>query len=138
MRLFTTRRVWTGRAVKQARADQAKAADQAAMADMEDLFGSEAESEAERKGAAGGRAPRMVAWGVRLLFGRRRGARQRDAPKLLPSAPCMPGGASLSRGDGRGVSAWRVRDRPGLMVEQKGGRVACAPPCTHGRLKGWQ
>lgn len=51
MRLFTTRRAWTAPAVKQARVDQAKAADPAAMADMEDLFGSEAESEAERKGA---------------------------------------------------------------------------------------
>lgn len=102
MRLFTTCRTWTALApaVKQVRADQAKAADQAAMADMEDLFGSEAESEAERKGATGGRAPRMGAWGVGLLSGRRRGAGQRGAPTLLPSAPCMPGGANLSRETG--------------------------------------
>lgn len=88
------------------------------MADMEDLFGSEAESEAERKGAAGGRALRVGAWGVGLLSGRRRGAGQRDAPTLLPSAPCMPGGASLSReigaesepgGSGTSLGSWGSR-----------------------------
>lgn len=125
-------------AVKQARVGQAKAADRAAMADMEDLFGSEAESEAEHKGAAGGRAPRMGARGAGLLSGRRRAAGHRDAPTLLPSAPCMPGGASLSQE----TSAESAPRGPGTCLGSWGeggavrGRVVCVPLCTPGRRRG--
>lgn len=100
MRLFTTRRAWTAPAVKQARVDQAKAADPAAMADMEDLFGSEAESEAERKGAEGGELRGWVHGAAGCFPAGGAVPGNVIAPTLLPSAPCMPGGASLSRDTG--------------------------------------
>lgn len=112
MRLFTTRRAWTAEAVKQARADQAKAADQAAMADMEDLFGSEAESDAERKGAAGGE---LRGWAHRALDCFPAGGaapgnvvppRSRPAPPACPAVPASPGRRARSlRLEGQGP-AW--------------------------------
>lgn len=121
MRLFTTRRVWTGLAVKQARAEQAKAADQAAMADMEDLFGSEAESEAERKGAADGRAGELRGWahGASGCFsaggaapGDAKSPSSCPAPPACPAVPASPGetaAESVPGGSGTGLDSWGSR-----------------------------
>lgn len=112
MRLFTTRRAWTAEAVKQVRAHQAKAADQAAMADMEDLFGSEAESEAERKGAADGEL-RGWAHGASGCFpaggaapGNVMPPRSCPAPPACPAVPASPWRrAPILRLEGQGP-AW--------------------------------
>lgn len=91
------------------------------MADMEDLFGSEAESEAERKGAASGRAGSADGrMGCRVAF--RPEARRRApwcshalAQRPLHARRCQP-----LPGDERGVCASRARDQPGLVGGREG------------------
>lgn len=76
----------------------------------------------------------MGARGAELLSGWRRAARHRGAPALLPSAPCMPDAASLSRETGAESAPRGSGGQPGLVVVVVGEQsedVWSAPGCAH-------
>lgn len=86
------------------------------MADMEDLFGSEAESEAERKGAAGGRAGSAEGrTGRGVAFRPEARRRATWCPHAVAQRPLHAGRCQPLPGDGRGICASRAKGLPGLV-----------------------